>query len=61
MEWDKLWAINKSIIDPICGRYTAISSKSLSHVTITNLPDDHNTVLETPLHPKEKLGNKNIF
>jgi len=24
MEWDKIWAINKDIIDPITPRYTAI-------------------------------------
>jgi glutamyl-tRNA synthetase len=25
MEWDKLWATNKKNIDPVSGRYTAIS------------------------------------
>ena len=24
MEWDKLWTINKKIIDPICPRHTAV-------------------------------------
>jgi glutamyl-tRNA synthetase len=25
MEWEKIWAINKRIIDPICPRYSAVS------------------------------------
>uniref|UniRef100_A0A0A9C918 Glutamyl-tRNA synthetase, cytoplasmic n=1 Tax=Arundo donax TaxID=35708 RepID=A0A0A9C918_ARUDO len=24
MEWDKLWTINKKIIDPVCARHTAV-------------------------------------
>lgn len=61
MDWDKLWAINKQIIDPFCGRYTAISTIKLSKVEVVNIPDEL-TTFETPLHPKEaSLGVKTIF
>lgn len=52
MEWDKLWAINKQIIDPICGRFTAVSTIKLSKVEITNVAEDFNVAVEVPLHPK---------
>lgn len=39
MEWDKLWAINKRIIDPICPRYVAVSVEKASRVTIVNGPE----------------------
>ena len=28
MEWDKIWAINKKIIDPVAPRYTAVDKNS---------------------------------
>lgn len=60
MEWDKLWAINKQIIDPVCGRYTAISTIKICKVEVVNVPDEY-VSFETPLHPKEDLGLKKIF
>ncbi|KAL0364910.1 UNVERIFIED_CONTAM: Glutamate--tRNA ligase, cytoplasmic [Sesamum angustifolium] len=30
MEWDKLWAINKKIIDPVCPRHTAVIEEKLN-------------------------------
>ncbi len=39
MEWDKIWAINKQIIDPICGRYTAIAAKTACKATVVNGPE----------------------
>ncbi|KAL4447111.1 hypothetical protein ABPG74_013963 [Tetrahymena malaccensis] len=61
MEWDKIWSINKSIIDPLSGRFSALSSKNLSTVEVTNVPAGHVEPVETPLHPKEDLGKKIIF
>lgn len=61
MEWDKIWAINKSIIDSSCGRFSALSSKNTSRVEIVNLPAGHLEPVETPLHPKEDIGKKVIF
>lgn len=35
MEWDKIWAFNKKVIDPIAPRYTALdTSKPLVRVFI---------------------------
>lgn len=38
MEWDKLWATNKKIIDPISKRYYTIIKESACEVYITNGP-----------------------
>lgn len=40
MEWDKLWAINKRIIDPICPRYCAVSVEKACHLTVVNGPEE---------------------
>lgn len=58
MEWDKIWAFNKDIIDPVVPRYTAIVDKVL--VKLTNGPDANK--FEThPLHPKNAgIGNKAV-
>ena len=31
MEWEKIWAMNKKIIDPICPRYSAVSVNKACH------------------------------
>jgi len=58
MEWDKIWALNKDVIDPVVPRYTAIVDKAL--VELTNGPDANK--FEThPLHPKNNaVGNKAV-
>lgn len=58
MEWDKIWATNKDVIDPVVPRYSAIVEKSL--VKLTNGPEQNK--FEThPLHPKNNaLGNKTV-
>jgi glutamyl-tRNA synthetase len=40
MEWEKIWAINKRIIDPICPRYSAVSVNKASKIVITNGPKE---------------------
>lgn len=40
MEWDKLWATNKKIIDPVCPRYTAVIEERRVLLTLSNGPDD---------------------
>merc|ERR1712087_944980 len=37
-EWDKLWTMNKKIIDPVCGRHTAVIAKKRIPVTLVNGP-----------------------
>jgi len=58
MEWDKIWAINRNIIDPIAPRYNAISNEGLCLFKLENGPT---AVEKKPvnLHPKdEKIGTK---
>ncbi|XP_016445352.2 glutamate--tRNA ligase, cytoplasmic-like [Nicotiana tabacum] len=40
MEWDKLWAINKKIIDPVCPRHTAVIEERRVLLTLSNGPDE---------------------
>ncbi|GLT59646.1 hypothetical protein SLA2020_324540 [Shorea laevis] len=40
MEWDKLWSINKRIIDPVCPRHTAVIEEQRVLLTLTNGPDE---------------------
>lgn len=40
MEWEKIWAINKRIIDPICPRYAAVSVNKASKIVVTNGPKE---------------------
>lgn len=66
LEWDKIWALNKKIIDPISPRHTALVKKNLVSVTVQ---DDINfSVKPVPKHKKnsalgEKFTNygKNLF
>ncbi|KAF6171212.1 hypothetical protein GIB67_001927 [Kingdonia uniflora] len=39
MEWDKLWTLNKKIIDPICPRHTAILKERRVILTLTDGPE----------------------
>ena len=39
MEWDKLWTINKKIIDPVCARHTAVLKDQHVIFTLTNGPE----------------------
>ncbi|CAH8330396.1 unnamed protein product, partial [Eruca vesicaria subsp. sativa] len=40
MEWDKLWSINKKMIDPVCPRHTAVVEERRVLLTLTNGPDE---------------------
>ena len=61
MEWDKIWAVNKQILDPIVPRFTCIGKASSVKLTIENGPE----ALEArshPLHPKDpSVGNKAVM
>ncbi|XAR49213.1 Glutamate--tRNA ligase [Bertholletia excelsa] len=39
MEWDKLWTINKKIIDPVCPRHTAVIEEGRVLLTLTDGPE----------------------
>ncbi|XP_051134196.1 glutamate--tRNA ligase, cytoplasmic-like [Andrographis paniculata] len=40
MEWDKLWAINKKIIDPVCPRHMAVIEERRVQLILTDGPKD---------------------
>lgn len=61
MEWDKLWAYNKAIIDPKAQRYTAIVKDTACRIHIENGPDAIEAQSH-PLHPKDAtLGSKAVM
>ena len=61
MEWDKLWAMNKDIIDPVTPRYTAIVKSSACHLYVENGPATPEARSQ-PLHPKnEAVGSKAVI
>ncbi|CAH1756766.1 414_t:CDS:10 [Entrophospora sp. SA101] len=55
LEWDKLWALNKKIIDPIAPRHTAILEQDVVKVKILEGPEN----VQFKLMPKHKK-NTNI-
>ncbi|KAK1430084.1 hypothetical protein QVD17_12587 [Tagetes erecta] len=58
MEWDKLWNINKKIIDPVCPRHTAIVEEGRVLLTLLNGPENP-FVRVIPKHKKyEGAGEK---
>ncbi|KAF7818045.1 glutamate--tRNA ligase, cytoplasmic [Senna tora] len=58
MEWDKLWTINKKIIDPVCPRHTAVIAERRVLLTLTDGPEKP-FVRIIPRHKKyEGAGDK---
>ncbi|CAG7895813.1 unnamed protein product [Brassica rapa] len=58
MEWDKLWTINKKIVDPVCPRHTAVIEERRVLLTLTDGPDEP-FVRMIPKHKKfEGAGEK---
>lgn len=59
MEWDKIWSINKKIIDPIAPRYTALEQSSTAKVHVRGVVE---TCTTAALHPKNPdVGTKNVW
>lgn len=57
-EWDKLWTINKKIIDLVCPRHTAVVVEGRVLLTLSNGPDKP-FVRMIPRHKKyEGAGEK---
>ncbi|XP_047325344.1 glutamate--tRNA ligase, cytoplasmic-like [Impatiens glandulifera] len=58
MEWDKLWSINKRIIDPVCPRHTAVIDEGRVLLTLSDGPEKP-FVRIIPKHKKyEGAGEK---
>lgn len=50
-EWDKIWTINKKIIDPVCPRHTAIADAQRVKLHLTNGPQSPE-VISVPKNKK---------
>ncbi|KMQ96779.1 bifunctional aminoacyl-trna synthetase [Lasius niger] len=58
MEWDKIWAFNKKVIDPVAIRYTALDYDNM--VTV-NIIDAQEGSLDVQNHPKDpSKGTKRV-
>ena len=62
MEWDKIWTINKRVIDPVAPRFTAVTKEQQAVLHLANFGDDSvPQVAMVDLHPKNKaVGSKTI-
>ena len=61
MEWDKIWAVNKGLLDPVVPRYTAIGKDTSVKLTIENGPATPEARTQ-PLHPKNAdVGQKAVM
>lgn len=60
MEWDKIWAFNKKVIDPIAPRYTALT---LNDTVVVNVAGcERAEQLQVAAHPKNpEVGLKTIW
>lgn len=59
MEWDKIWAFNKKVLDPIVPRYTAVEQKDVVTVTLDGY--DGQLTIDLALHPKDaSLGKRSV-
>uniref|UniRef100_A0A8C5EF66 Bifunctional glutamate/proline--tRNA ligase n=1 Tax=Gouania willdenowi TaxID=441366 RepID=A0A8C5EF66_GOUWI len=59
MEWDKIWAFNKKVIDPVAPRYTALSD---SYVVPVSVPEATEEMKEVAKHPKNTdVGMKEVW
>ena len=50
-EWDKLWALNKKIVDPVCPRHTAVAAQGRVRLRLNNGPAQPE-VVAVPKHKK---------
>lgn len=61
LQWEKLWAANKKVIDPTVPRYCAIDKEGIVKFTMTNGPQTMES-RENPKHKKnESLGKKTTY
>merc|ERR1712070_248719 len=61
MEWDKIWAMNKAMIDPIAPRMTALLTDGLVPCVLEGAPPDE-FMRSVHAHPKdESIGKKIKF
>ncbi|CAH1392443.1 unnamed protein product [Nezara viridula] len=59
MEWDKIWAINKKVIDPVAPRYTAVDAIHKVPVIIEGVNEQEVKAMKHPKNPD--IGEKNVW
>lgn len=60
MEWDKIWAFNKKVIDPIAPRYTALTLNKTVVVNVAGVSKAE--PIQVAAHPKNPdVGQKTIW
>ncbi|XP_037046618.1 bifunctional glutamate/proline--tRNA ligase [Bradysia coprophila] len=58
MEWDKIWAFNKKVIDPVVPRYTAVDKNNV----VVNVAGAVQEKSDVPAHPKNvDVGMKTVW
>ncbi|KAJ1846826.1 glutamate--tRNA ligase, partial [Coemansia sp. RSA 2708] len=58
LEWDKIWSLNKRVIDPVAPRHTALLKKELVPATVVGAPAQPE-IRDLPKHKKNpELGTK---
>lgn len=58
-EWDKIWTVNKRVIDPVAPRHVAINKEKARNVTVTNAEPE---IKAMPKHKKnDNLGTKSVI
>jgi hypothetical protein len=58
MEWDKIWSMNKSIIDVVAPRHTAVATAGKVLLTLSGTASDREMVT-AQAHPKNPdVGKK---
>lgn len=51
MEWDKIWAFNKKVIDPVAPRYVALLKKEVVPVNVLDAQEEMKEVARHPKNP----------
>lgn len=60
MEWDKIWAFNKKVIDPIAPRYTALTLNKTVVVKVAGI--EKAETIQVAAHPKNpEVGQKTVW
>ncbi|CAH0551913.1 unnamed protein product [Brassicogethes aeneus] len=59
MEWDKIWAFNKKVIDPIAARYMAVEFEDPVTVLVKGAKTECTQALKHPKDPT--FGNKDVW
>ena len=59
MEWDKIWAFNRKVIDPIAPRHTALVRDGRVILSVTDAPEESK---QSPAHPKNpEVGSRTVW